>query len=220
MTDSLFQQVGNVRLPSKASDVDSSKTLCPLDPARDTLLALLATAINFELGPAWDQVAATVPALTGKHPVQDTWGGPPTPEMMLQRKGDFPILFLSRDGDAQHEYHSLVRPQTRQTWELHYVLGPYHLGEERKVRDALTYIDTVVLATIERGGHPAYQSGAKVLYSAGFATLSLGRSRRGKAKFADAENAPTYWMLSSELESTEIMVPTPGTSADWKSTGY
>lgn len=222
MTDGLFQQVGGgMRMPSRAADVDATAlTLTSLDPARDTLLALFAAAINSELTPAWAVVSAVVPTLAGKSPVADTWPGPPTTPLMLQRAADFPILFLSRDGDAIHEDFSLVRKQIRQTWELHYALAPLTIGDERKIRDVLTYVDAVIMATIERKGHPAYQDGAPVLFTAGFATLNITRSRKGQAKFVEGNNAPTYWMLTAELESTEIQRPLTGAQADWLGTKF
>lgn len=221
MTDSLYQRIGQMRVPTKASDVDDTAlTLAPLDPARDTLLALLAAAINFELGPAWAKAAAAGTPLTGKQPVSDTWPGPPSPEVLLQRAGSFPMLFLSRDGDGTYEDFSLVKKQLRQMWELHYVLSPLTIGDTRKLQDILVRIGAVVLGTIERKGHPAYQGGAPVLYTSGFATLNIGRTRRGQARFVTGDNAPTYWMFSADIESTEIWAPLDGTSADWLGTGF
>lgn len=221
MTDSLYQRIGEMRMPTKASDVsDFDLTLAPLDPARDTLLALLAAAINLELGPAWAIVAAVVPGYVGKQPVQDTWPGPPSAEILLQRKADFPILFVSRDGDGTYDDFSLQRRKLTQAWELHYVLSPLTVGDTRKLQDVLTRVGTVINATIERGGHPAYQGGAKVLFSAGFATMAVGRTRRGQARFVQGDNAPTYWMFSADIESTEIQAPLDGVATDWRGVGW
>lgn len=221
MTDSLYQRLGEMRLPAAAGDVDDDDlTLDPLDPARDTLLALLAAAINAELSAAWGKVVAVVPALAGKAPVADTWPGPPSAELMLQRKGDFPILFVSRDGDGTYEDHSLARRQLRQAWEVHYALLPLEAGELRKLQDVLVRIGQVIDATIERGGHPAYQGGAKVLYTAGFATLYLRRVRKGQAKFVSDKETPTYLMLTAELESTEVVEPLDGLAGAWTGTSF
>lgn len=221
MTDSLYQRTGQMRMPATAADIDDALlTLAPLDPARDTLLELFEAAINFELGAAWAKVVAVVPQLSGKLPVNDTVPGPPSAELMLQRKADFPLLFVSRDGDGVYEQHSLALRQLRQTWEVHYALLPVEAGEMRKIQDVLTRVGDVIDATIERGGHPAYRGGSQVLYSAGFAAIDLKKVRKGQARFATDQHSPTYVMLSGEIESTEVRVPLDGTATDWRSTGY
>lgn len=221
MTDSLFQRMGEMRMPTKASDVDPvALTLAPLDPARDTMLALFAAACNAELGPAWTVAAAGTP-LAGKNVVQDTWPGPPTPEVVKQRKGSFPMLFLSRDGAGKYDDFSLVLKQLTQTWGLHYIISPVDIGDFRKLGDILTRVGTTILATIERKGHPAYQSGSAVLFSAGLATLNLTTVQAGQARFAEgADGSPLYHALSMELVSTEIAGSIPGTATDWRGTGY
>lgn len=221
MTDSLYQRTGQMRMPALASDVDDADlTLAPLDPARDTFLELLKAAINFELGAAWAKVVAVVPQLSGKLPVSDTWPGPPSAELMRQRAASLPMLFVSRDGDGLYEYQSLSQRQLRQNWEIHYALLPLETGETRKLQDVLTRVGDVIDATIERGGHPAYQGGAKVLYSVGFATIELKRVRKGQAKFSPDPGTPTYLMLTAEVESTEVRLPLDGTATDWRGVGW
>ena len=208
-------------MPTKASDVDPvALTLAPLDPARDTMLALFAAACNFELGPAWAVAIAGTP-LVGTSVVQDTWPGPLTPEVVLQRKCGFPCLFLSRDGQGKYDDFSLARKELTQTWGLHYILSPIDIGDARKLQDILVRIGATVMATIERKGHPAYQNGDAVLWDTELATLNIMTATAGQARFADTDKtSPLYHSLSMELISTEIVEPLQGTAADWKGTGY
>src|SRR5260221_1422066 len=220
MTDSLFQRMGEMRMPTKASDVGAELTLAPLDPARDAMLALFAAACNAELGLAWAAVAAGTP-LAGKSIVEDTWPGAPSPELVLQRRCDFPCLFLSRDGKGEYSDHSLALKQLKQTWGLHYIISPVDIGDFRKLGDILVRVGATIMATIERKGHPSYLSGAAVLYSAGLAVLNLSSVQAGQARFADGDkSAPLYHSLSCELESVEIAGSIPGTATDWRGTGY
>ncbi len=222
MTDSLLVQVGASSMPSKAADVSATElTLASLDPARDVLLACLAAAINFELGPAWTTVTNAIGSLIGSQPVVDTWPGSPTPEVVLQRKTAFPCLFLCRDGLATYDDFTLSRRRRTQHWGLHYIMAPVSIGERRKIDDALTYVGDVVMATIERGGHPAYTGGPRALASVGFSTLKITSTQMGQAKFAEGEAAaPTYNAISCVLESTEIMKPVPGTAAPFNGTSF
>lgn len=222
MTDSLFQRIGAMPLPAKATDVDNTAlTLAPLDPARDAILGCLKAAVNFELSAAWNKVVAVIPSLATKSPVQDTWPGMPSPTVVLQRACDFPCLFLARDGIGKFGDYSLSRRQLTQTWGLHYIISPVDVGDERKIQDILVRVGGVVLATIERGGHSAFASGGvNALRSVGLNTLFLKTIQSGQARFAGNadENAPSYHALSCELESTEIMrevdgVGTPFTGA-------
>jgi hypothetical protein len=220
MTDSLFQRLGDMSMPTKATDVDPTiLTLAPLDPARDTMLALFAAACNFELGPAWAVANAGTP-LAGQSVVQDTWPGQPSAEVVRQRAGSFPMLFLSRDSGKYDDF-SLARKQLTQTWGLHYIMSPIDVGDTRKLQDILVRVGATIMATIERKGHPAYQNGDAVLWSVYLATLNITSAVVGQAKFADgAKDAPLYHSLSMELVSTEIVEPLQGTAAPWLGTGY
>lgn len=221
MADSLLVQVGNTVLPSKASDVAADQSLAPLDPARDVLLACLAAAIVFELGPAWDVVTSGIDSLAGVSPVADTWPGSPTPDVVLQRKTAFPCLFLARDGLATYDDFTLARRRRTQIWGLHYIMSPVTIGDRRRIDDALKFIGDVAQATIERGGHEAYSGGSRALAEIGFSTLRLVSTQSGQARFAEGETAaPIYNALSCILESTEIMRPVPGTAAPFNGASF
>lgn len=224
MTESLFQQLGHMALPAKATDVDDTAlTLAPLDPARDALLGCFRDAINFELGAAWTKVIANVTSLSGTNPVADIWPGTPSPSIVLQRVTRFPCLFLSRDGVGKINDYSLARRQLTQTWGLHYIVSPVDVGDERKIQDVLVRVGGVLLATIERGGHSAFASGGVNAFRVvGLNTLFLRTIQAGQARFASGdENAPSYHALSAELETTEIMryvdgVGTPFTGSSFE----
>lgn len=221
MTDSLFQRLGEMRLPTKAGDVDpAALTLAQLDPARDAMLALFAAAINAELGPAWATVVAAVPSLTGTNPVADTWPGEPSPEIVTQRKCSFPCLFLARTGVGKFNDYSLARKQLTQEWGLHYIVSPVDVGDLRKVGDILIRVGATVMHCIERGGHPSYLGGSKVLGTVGLSILNLTKIQAGQAKFASGDGAaPMYHSLSCELESVEIANWVPGTAAPFNGAG-
>jgi hypothetical protein len=221
VTNSLYQTLGAMALPTKATDVDATAlTLAPLDPARDAMLALFAAAIVAELGPAWDVVAAAVPSLAGVSVVADTWPGEPSPEIVLQRKCKFPCLFLSRSGVGTFQYITLARRQKTQKWGLHYIVSPVDVGELRKVGDILARVSAVLLSTIERGGHPSYQSGSKVLASVGLDSVELDNDQAGQARFAADPASPLYRSLSCELTTTESTNWVPGTAPDFNGASY
>lgn len=221
MTDSLYQQLGAMALPTKSSDVDSTDlTLAPLDPARDLMLALFSAALIAELGPAWNVVAAAVPSLVGVPVVADTWPGEPSTEIVLQRKCKFPCLFLSRSGPGTFSYVTLARKQKSQKWGLHYIISPVDVGDLRKVGDILTRASATILHTIERGGHPAYQSGAKALSTVGLDALEIDNDQAGQARFAADPASPLYHSLSCELTSLESTDWVPGTAPDFNGASY
>lgn len=221
MTDSLFQRLGEMRLPTKATDVDpTALTLAPLDPPRDVMLAMFAAAINFELGAAWAVAAAAVTSLPAT-PVADTWPGEPTPEIVLQRKCDFPCLFLSRSGLGTYSDYSLARKKLTQRWGLHYIISPVDAGDYRKIGDILVRVGAVILHTIERKGHPAYSSTGNILATTGLSILNLMAVQAGQARFAGTgDNAPLYHSLSCELESVEIANWVDGTAAPFNGAGF
>lgn len=213
MTDSLWQQLGEMKLPTVSGDVDAAAlTLAPLDPARDMMLAVFAAAINAELGPAWAVVAPAIPSLTAL-PVADTWPGEPSPEIVLQRKCAFPCLFLARSGVGTYSDFSVSQKKLTQRWGLHYIISPIDVGDLRKIGDILVRVGAVVMHTIERGGHPSYSSGSKVLATVGLRSLNLLTVQSGQARFAASADGPLYHSLSCELESEEVARYVDGTAA-------
>jgi hypothetical protein len=127
-------------------------------------------------------------------------------------------LFLARSGVGKINDYSLARKQLTQKWGLHYIIAPVEVGDVRKIGDVLVRVGGVILATIERGGHPAYLSGSKVLGTVGLSILNLETIQAGQAKFAASTpdvQAPTYHALSCELESVEIASWVPGTATPY-----
>lgn len=198
---SIFRKFGNLSFPLNPNDFDG--TLAPLDPVRDTLLELFKAAINDEFEAVWDTVVDGVDTLTDTDPVESTWPGMPSPELMQQRKCDFPALFLYRDGEAEFEDYSLAQTRRTQTWGLDYILSPLGADDFRRAGDILFGVSQLVALVIQEKGHPAYQSGASVTTGVGLSSLEVTRARLGQARFGDADG-PTYLSLSMTLRTTEL----------------
>lgn len=203
---SIFRKFGGLRFPLNAGDFDG--TLTPLDPVRDTLLALFAAAINEEFngedaGEPWAAVVAGVDPLVDTEPVQSTWPGPPTLELMQQRKTAFPALFLYRDGRAEFEEYSLAQTKRTQPWTLDYILAPLAADDFRRASDILFGVSQILPLVVEEKGHPAYQGGASVTTGIGLSTLEVTGAQWGQAKFGN-EDGPTYLSLTMTLRTTEL----------------
>lgn len=215
MTDSLYQTFGKLRFPTVAGDVTDG--LQALDPARDALLDFFKAAINAELEAAWTvALGAAGSTQLGATPVVDAVPMLPSEELMAQRKGVFPALFLDRDlADKRNkiEPHSLWQERLVQVWGLHYVLPALTVGDRRKFGDVLINIVAVCHLAIKNARHPAYSSGAFFLPSIGISAIDLLEYQAGQAKFADVPNAPTYVAMSMTLQTWEVSGFVEGTEA-------
>jgi len=204
MVDSLYRQIGGVKLPAEASALDSEVSFDTLDPAKRRLLALLVAAINAELGGAWTTVAAMT-ALAGTSPVEDAYPYRPDSQRAQERKTGWPTLYLHRQGRAQYEEHTTVLQRKTQQWQVHYVFGPLQVGDVAKLEGALWIAADVVAAVLELGYHPAYESGAMQFGQdeAGISQARLVGAEVGEAQFA-ANSEITYYACLMELETQEI----------------
>jgi hypothetical protein len=210
---SLFSRFGHVQLPLDSRDVTT--TLAGLDPGRDALLALFASAITAELTQStgadvaagdtvWSKAVAGT-SLASKAPVQQSLPLRPSKELMAELKADFPLLCVYRSGDAVTDEYTISQERRTQPWRVDYVLGTLTAAEQRRLWDVLGFVGTVVQMTARRRSHPNYQSDAQVLSSGsvGFARVRALRTTFGPAAFAD-ETAPLYYAASVQLETEEI----------------
>lgn len=215
MTQSLHETFGGLSLPVGEEDVDT--TLAPLDPGRDAMLALFAAALNAEFGAAWVKVAGQLRLDPEKfdleNPVGDTYPGEPTPAVMQERKGKFPLMAVHRSGEHEYEAKTLELDQLRQPWEVHYILGPLSVEGVRKLYDVLISASKVLRRTVERRGHPAYLDGEEIFFPDGlapFSTCEVRGGQMGQAHFAGDEKQTPYYALTLRLETTEIARVTEG----------
>jgi hypothetical protein len=221
ITDSLLRTFGGLTLPAESSAL-TEQGLSSLDPGRDKLLALFASAINSEFGELWEAAVATLPSthhLYDTDPVRDTLPDEPSLELMTQRKAGFPLLALCRDGDAAFEDYTTEKDKLTQQWQLYYVLGPLDVMDRRKLADILQAVPKLVALVIRKRGHASYESGALQFFGGNgdFAAVRLVSYAAGEAPFA--ENA--HWTLCRmTLETVEISGWREGAFGDLEAADY
>jgi hypothetical protein len=168
---SLNVSIGGVTLPVSAESVATIKAFP--DPGKTVLLELLAQAIASELEDAWATVVQDT-RLFGREPVQDTFPEKPTPALLQQRKSSYPALYLHRHGKPKRERYTFAARRWRQTWALYYVLGELDAATAHKLSALMEpTIPAIVAATLQRGLHPGYDSGA-VVFGEGTTSGILG----------------------------------------------
>lgn len=185
-----------------------------MDPARDKLLALFATAITAELTAAW-ALASPGTALEGKPVVNGRLPLPPTEDILTQQRVKWPLLAVYRDGQAEWQEWSLAIDMLRQTWTIDYLLGPLTIDDERKLADVLVAVSKVVTLVLQRGGHPSFEGGALQFLEAfpsgeggcRFTSARPLNQRTGRATVAEGPNAPRYLALTMQIETTERTYP-------------
>lgn len=214
-TQSLNRKFGRLELPlSETGDSD----LSALDPAREILLDCLAAAINCELEPRWAAAVRGTP-LEGTSPVEFKFPALLSEETLQQIKPAWPMLAVSRKQlPNKREPISLEYSKLTDRWDVDYVLGPLSLTSSLKVIDALSFVEKVIILTIERRGHKAYATDSNgyarsVLAddgsdTCGFHAIRVTESVKGAGAFA--QDAPKYNALGLTLETEEISTYLPG----------
>ncbi len=182
-----------------------------LDPARDVLLNMLASAISAELLPRWPD-AVNDTALEGSlTPVKHKLPFEPDPELLQQLKAEFPLLCIYRESEDQTvEEWSLTADKLTSKWGVDYFLGPLDAGRRGKLNDVLHAVGKIVACVIRDGGHTSYTvaklpSGTTHLVLAqtcGFFSVNVTKFRCGPAQFTP--DGPRYWACSLTLETTEL----------------
>jgi hypothetical protein len=212
--ESLYQKLGGLDLPVMAGDVGVSG-LAALDPGRDLLLALFASAINSELGDAWTVALGNVGgarANLGASPVTDTLPDEPTEAVLQQRKCRFPLLALHRSGTGNYDQVTLELGRLTQPWTLHYILGPLDVIDARQLKDVCVAVAKIVALVIRKRGHKSYQNGALQFFGANspddaspFTSLRIvSHEGPGQAAFGGDTSSTIYWAIEIRLESTEV----------------
>ena len=99
-----------------------------------------------------------------------------------------------------------------QQWALHYVLGPFDVGSTRKLHAVPQAVAKIVALTIERRGHPNYESGALQFFGTGIdehhpiGSCRIVKHVAGVAKFSDLPER--YLACTMTLETTETVTET------------
>lgn len=204
----IAQSIGGLAFPIVADDFTDS--LAPLDATRDRLLQLFQTAINAELGEVWRKIVDTSldpgSKFSGTQPVDDILPLRPSLATMQARKCSFPLLALHRDGDVEYEEFLLDEIREKQSWMLHYIVGPGDIEVERKLLDIVYAVARVVALVIRQRGHKDYDGGALQFFP-GVGSLAsvrlVKRSALGQAVFSE-DPSVMYWAIQMTIETTEI----------------
>lgn len=198
--------VGNVELSTAAT---GRTTLVDLDPAQELLIDLFKTAINNDLGPAWEEARVDT-ILSASNAVQTTVPYEPDDELFRELKVTFPVLCVWREGDAPGKPFTNQYDAVTQRWAIDYIMGPLSIEERRKLGGSLRHVRAIIKEICNVGGHAAYGMDSnnvqpnQVLTSdepghAGFSTFRFVSGSGGQAGFGDG--APKYWATRIICES-------------------
>lgn len=220
-TESLFQSLGDLELPFRTADVGVA-WLAALDPSRDLLLELFASAINSELSEAWAAVKASSSKTLAATPVADRLPDEPTEKLMTSRKAAFPLLALHRTGVATYDPITLEITRLTQPWGLHYILGPLDAIDARQLKDICVAVAKIVVLVIRQRGHRSYQGGALQFFgehspdqhSPLTSVRLVSHEGPGQAVFGGESSTITYWAIEMRLETTEISGYDPEVEAE------
>lgn len=222
--DSIVDKTGGLDFPLDPADFES--TLTPLDPARNRLLSLFATAINYELTDVWLKVTSS---LNPKHPlantlpVQDTLELRPTANVMQQRKGTFPLLCLFRSARSVWEEHTLEIDKRTQDWSLMYILPPLDVQDQRRFGDVTQAVAAIVRRVIRNHGHKAFENGALQFFqdASGIGAIKMvAQTDIGNAPFAETPDAPLYYTVVCELQTIEYSQDQADEFGDFEGVDY
>lgn len=92
---------------------------------------------------------------------------PSNPAVFLSAKRAYPALCIQRENSVIDEA-TLSKLQRTTTWGIWFILPELDDEGIGKLYDLLTLAETVIINTIERGGHPDFYDGYQALGDAGF----------------------------------------------------
>jgi hypothetical protein len=222
--DSIVDKTGGLEFPLDPGDFEN--TLTPLDPTRNRLLSLFATAINYEMTEVWQKVTADLEpnhSLYGTLPIQDTLELQPTPFVMTSRKPGFPFLALYRTGRALWEEHTLEIDKRTQEWGLMYVMPALNVLDQRRFGDMAQAVTAIVRRVIRNHGHKAFENGALQFFqdASGIGAIKLvAQTAVGNAQFAEGPDSPVYFTVICELQTVEYTQDLPEEFPDFEGVDY
>lgn len=209
--NSLHRGFGKLTLPIPVStDAD----LADLDPARDILLDLFATALTAELLPRWPYATEDTP-LRMRDVVQTKFPEFPEQIFLQQAFTEWPMLAVYRSDNAEtFDEHTLWEERVTCKWGVDYCLGALEVGNHVRLQSLLRRVPRIVESVIREGGHRAYatQSNVNSVFArrvlgagdgcCGFSTIRVVESVSGPAAFA--QGGPKFHCASVVIETTEL----------------
>jgi len=179
-----------------------------LDPGHKSLLGLLETAINSELGDAWASVLARVrdgnflKQYVGQKPVGSVCDFEPTEQQRTQFKANFPLLAVYREGEPELWYPNQYLHQ-KQTWAVDWILGPVQADQIPQLGRFAIAVGRVICRAIEYARHLDYQEGV-CQFQGEFAHIKPVSVNGPGVQRAAAEDAGSgYYGLTVILETWE-----------------
>lgn len=204
---SLHDGFGALRLPAPAvsSAID-------LDTGHESILGLLEAAINSELGDAWRQIVANLPAdhylvraPAAINPVRHTSSLEMTPQQMAQFKAEWPVLAVYREGEPEFFWLTTQYRGLKQKWSVDWVVGPIHAAHTNKIGRFAVSVGRVIVAAITHGYHPDFRSGVRQ-FAGEFAEIEcIGIQGPGRQVSLGEESGSGYYGITITLETTERM---------------
>ena len=206
----MFERLGGLELPVRGSDIGTT-WLAALDPQRDRLLDLFASAINSELGEAWTKAKQGFRKGLGDRPVATKLPDEPTESLLTQLKTPFPLLAIHRSGTGTYEEFTLEITRLKQPWSLHYILGPLDAIDQRQLKDICIAVAKIVALVIRRRGHQSFEGGTLQFFGDGspeapapFSSIKIvSHEGPGQAVFGGAASGTIYWAIEMRLETSE-----------------
>jgi hypothetical protein len=208
-----FARIGAVEFPVEGDQVTDEQLFSVCDPIVDRLLKLLRAAVNKELGQdvntvepssVWS-VARTGTRLATELPVADTLYTAPTPELLLSSEYGFPLLCVYRGGSESDGKWSLDIDRLSSNWGIEYILGPLDPADHRRLAGALTTAHGVLLLTLRRGSHPAYDEGRHQFPEPEIWSIQAMRSQIGPARFGEQDRGQIFYGVRVSLDIVELI---------------
>jgi hypothetical protein len=204
---------GGTRLPA-AAVLSASE----LDSGHKSLLGLLETAVNAELGAAWRSVLRRVgdgsflKQYAGQKPVGTVCDFEPTEQQRTQFKGKFPLLAVYREGEPELWYPNQYLHQ-KQTWAIDWILGPITADQIPQLGKFAIAVSRVICRTIEYARHPDFREDV-CQFQGEFAHIKpVGVNGPGVQRALSEDAGSGYYGLTVMIETWEREYDTNDASA-------
>jgi hypothetical protein len=190
-----------------------------LDKGKNAILGLLEAAINYECGDAWrsllqqgDKTFFLRGNATGDaKPVMDIMTVTPNAQNLMERKADWPLLAVYREGEPTHQFETLKLRTSNQDWSVDYIMGPLGVDSQERYGDFVLQVLVVIEEVINQGSHPAYLDDMPVFQGV-FSRIDVATTAGpGCSDVTPQEQGSGYFGGSAVLKSIERHVPQANT---------
>jgi hypothetical protein len=211
----IFDGFGCTRFPVNPDLVGDDVTAANLDSGQDTIIALLAAAINADVGAAWQRIVQNLPNnhflmrenLSASQPVNFTTDSEPNPALTTQQLFDWPVLAVWPSGQPEEFELTMAIPALRQNWSIAYLIGPLDAAWQRKLgRGICRLVFRSIQRTIWKGYHPAYMNGQRQFFGQFSEISTKGCEGPGVTEILDKEKNIGYYGLGVTLQTVERTV--------------